>query len=149
MCGIAGIVRTDQGPVDRDVVAAMGESLRHRGPDDHGVHVANGVGLAHRRLSIIDLSAAGHQPMANEDGSVWIVFNGEIYNFQELRQALRPHHVLRSRTDTEVILHLYEDYGLRCIPMLRGMFAFAIWDAPARRLVLVRDRQEAALLPSR
>jgi asparagine synthase (glutamine-hydrolysing) len=140
MCGIAGIVRTDQGPVDRDVVAAMGESLRHRGPDDHGVHVANGVGLAHRRLSIIDLSAAGHQPMANEDGSVWIVFNGEIYNFQELRQALRPHHVLRSRTDTEVILHLYEDYGLRCIPMLRGMFAFAIWDAPARRLVLVRDR---------
>ena len=118
----------------------MGASLRHRGPDDAGVYIDGPVGLAHQRLSILDLSAAGHQPMCNEDGTVWIVFNGEIYNFQELRRSLESSHTLKSRTDTEVILHLYEDYGTQCISLLRGMFAFAIWDQRSRRLVLARDR---------
>jgi len=126
--------------VDERLVAAMGERLRHRGPDDHGLYVKGRVGLAHRRLSVLDLSAAGRQPMANGDGTVWIVYNGEIYNFQELRETLRPRHAFRSRTDTEVILHLYEDHGVRCVPMLGGMFAFAIWDERAQRLVLARDR---------
>lgn len=118
----------------------MSECLRHRGPDDHGVYVNGHVGLAHRRLSVLDLSPAGRQPMSNEDGKVWIIFNGEIYNFRELRNGLRSRHVFRSRTDAEVIVHLYEEYGLQCLSMLRGMFAFAIWDEPAQRLVLARDR---------
>jgi len=135
MCGIAGQVTADRRPVDQAVIAAMGERLRHRGPDDHGVYVNGHVGLAHRRLSIIDLSAAGHQPMSNADGTIWIVFNGEIYNFQELRDALRTRRTFRSRTDTEVILYLYEEYGVRCVSMLGGMFAFAIWDERSQRLV--------------
>ena len=93
MCGIAGQVTADRRPVDQAVIAAMGERLRHRGPDDHGVYVNGHVGLAHRRLSIIDLSAAGHQPMSNADGTIWIVFNGEIYNFQELRDEIGRAHV--------------------------------------------------------
>jgi asparagine synthase (glutamine-hydrolysing) len=140
MCGIAGHVSADGRPVRREHVAAMGSRLRHRGPDDRGTFMNGHVGLAHERLSILDVSAAGHQPMSNHDGTVWIVFNGEIYNFQELRQSLRPGHTFRSRTDTEVILHLYEDYGPQCVSMLRGMFAFAIWDARHQRLVLARDR---------
>ena len=140
MCGIAGQVTADRRPVDQAVIVAMGERLRHRGPDDHGVYVNGHVGLAHRRLSIIDLSAAGHQPMSNADGTIWIVFNGEIYNFQELREALQTRHAFRSRTDTEVILYLYEEYGVRCVSMLGGMFAFAIWDERSQRLVLARDR---------
>lgn len=118
----------------------MGASLRHRGPDDQGLYVKGHVGLAHQRLSILDLSRAGRQPMANETGSVRVVFNGEIYNYDELRANLRSPRTFRSRTDTEVLLYLYEDYGLACLPMLRGMFAFAIWDEPAQRLVLARDR---------
>ena len=140
MCGIAGLIHADHRPVDRERVAAMGARLQHRGPDDAGVYVKGAAGLAHQRLSILDLSPAGHQPMANEDGSIWIVFNGEIYNYQELRQSLGPSHSLRSRTDTEVILHLYEDHGADCVSLLRGMFAFAIWDECTRRLVLARDR---------
>jgi len=140
MCGIAGQVTMDGRPVSREVIAAMGDRLRHRGPDDHGLHIKGPVGLAHRRLSILDLSQAGRQPMSNPAGTVWITFNGEIYNYQELRQALRSPRTFRSETDTEVLLALYEDYGLACLSMLRGMFAFAIWDEPARRLVLVRDR---------
>lgn len=140
MCGIAGQVNAGQRPVDKQRIAAMGVSLRHRGPDDHGVYVNGHVGLAHQRLSILDLSSAGRQPMSNEDETVWIVFNGEIYNFEELRHTLQSRHVFRSRTDTEVIVHLYEEFGLKCLPMLRGMFAFAIWDAPAQRLILARDR---------
>jgi asparagine synthase (glutamine-hydrolysing) len=140
MCGIAGQVTADRRPVEADRIAAMGERLRHRGPDDHGVYVHGHVGLAHRRLSVLDLSAAGRQPMCNEDESVWIVFNGEIYNFGELRAQLASRHTFRSRTDTEVVLHLYEEYGLNCVSMLRGMFAFAIWDGRAQRLVLARDR---------
>jgi asparagine synthase (glutamine-hydrolysing) len=140
MCGIAGQVTADRRPVDERLITAMGARLRHRGPDDHGIYVKDHVGLAHRRLSILDLSPAGRQPMANEDGTVWLVFNGEIYNFKELREALQPRHSFRSSTDTEVIIHLYEDYGVQCLHMLRGMFAFAIWDERAQRLILARDR---------
>jgi asparagine synthase (glutamine-hydrolysing) len=140
MCGIAGQVNTDRRPVEARLITAMGDSLRHRGPDDHGVYVKGHVGLAHRRLSVLDLSPAGHQPMSNESGTTWIVFNGEIYNYRELRDELAPRRAFRSRTDTEVILGLYEEHGLRCVPMLGGMFAFAIWDERAQRLVLARDR---------
>jgi asparagine synthase (glutamine-hydrolysing) len=140
MCGIAGQITFDNSPVSRQRLKAMGACLRHRGPDDAGVYAHDGVGLAHQRLSIMDLSSAGHQPMSNEDGTVWIVFNGEIYNFEELRTRLCAQHAFRSRTDTEVIIHLYEEFGLDCITMLRGMFAFAIWDSRTRRLVLARDR---------
>ncbi len=141
MCGICGVVRFDGRPVGSAEVERVAEAMRHRGPDDGGVHVDGLVGLGHRRLSIIDLSPLGHQPMANEDRTVWIAFNGEIYNFQELRPGLEARgHVFRSRTDTEVILHLYEDEGPRCVERLRGMFAFAVWDARDRSLFLARDR---------
>lgn len=140
MCGIAGQINFDDVPVLRQRIAAMGVSLRHRGPDDAGVYVQGAIGLAHQRLSILDLSPAGHQPMSNEDETVWIVFNGEIYNFEELRGRLGAHHQFRSRTDTEVIVHLYEEYGPDCVAMLRGMFAIAIWDAREHRLILARDR---------
>ncbi len=142
MCGIAGKVYLNAArPVERDLVAAMGAALAHRGPDDAGIHCEGAVGLAHRRLSIIDLSPAGHQPMANEDGTLWIVFNGEIYNFMELRADLeRRGHRFRSRTDTETLLHLYEQHGPDCLGLLRGMFAFAVWDARRRELFLARDR---------
>ena len=140
MCGIAGQITFDNSPVSRPLIAEMGARLRHRGPDDSGIYVHGGVGLAHQRLSVMDLSPAGHQPMSNEDGTIWIVFNGEIYNFEDLRARLCDQHAFRSRTDTEVIIHLYEEFGLDCVAMLRGMFAFAIWDSRARRLVLARDR---------
>lgn len=140
MCGIAGRIQSDRRPVQRELLMAMSAQLRHRGPDDSGIYVKGHVGLAHQRLSILDLSAAGRQPMSNPQGSLWIVFNGEIYNFEELRECLRTSREFRTRTDTEVLLYLYEDYGLQCLHMLRGMFAFAIWDEPAQRLVLVRDR---------
>jgi asparagine synthase (glutamine-hydrolysing) len=140
MCGIAGQVTDKTNSIDRHRIAAMGACLRHRGPDDAGVYVQGSVGLAHQRLSILDLSTAGHQPMSNEDGTVWIVFNGEIYNFEELRTRLTDRHIFRSRTDTEVLVHLYEEFGPDCVTMLRGMFAFAIWDSRIRRLVLGRDR---------
>jgi asparagine synthase (glutamine-hydrolysing) len=140
MCGIAGQMTFDNSPVSLGRIAAMGARLQHRGPDDAGVYVQGGIGLAHQRLSILDLSAAGHQPMSNEDGTVWLVFNGEIYNFQELRSRLCERHVFRSKTDTEVIIHLYEEFGPDCVAMLRGMFAFAIWDSKAKRLVLAKDR---------
>jgi asparagine synthase (glutamine-hydrolysing) len=140
MCGIAGIVRWDGRPVLEDEIRAMCGAMVHRGPDDEGIHVAPGVGIGMRRLSIIDLGS-GHQPLANEDGSVWIVFNGEIYNYQELRGRLEDRgHVFRTATDTETIVHLYEDVGSRCVEYLRGMFAFAIWDARRRQLLLARDR---------
>lgn len=114
--------------------------LRHRGPDGEGAHLAGGVGLGHRRLSIIDL-VTGAQPLANEDGTVWITYNGEVYNFPGLReQLLARGHEFRTRSDTEVIVHLYEDHGPRCVEHLRGMFAFAIWDARAQQMLLARDR---------
>ncbi len=142
MCGIGGKLCFDPSrPVEREILERMNAIQVHRGPDDAGIYCQGPVGLAHRRLSIIDLSPAGHQPMTNEDGTVWIVFNGEIYNFQDLRPNLiQRSHRFRSRSDTEVILHLYEEHGPGCLQFLRGMFAFAIWDGPKRQLFLARDR---------
>lgn len=142
MCGIAGILHGDQRrPVDERRLEVMAATLRHRGPEDEGIHVDGNLGLAHRRLSIIDLSEQGRQPMSNEDGSVWLVFNGAIYNYLELRQRLiAKGHRFRSHTDTEVIVHLYEEEGEDCVHQLNGMFAFAIWDAQKRRLFAARDR---------
>lgn len=142
MCGIAGKLYLDGlRPVEASLIQKMTDVIAHRGPDGEGMHVSGPVGLGHRRLSIIDLSAAGAQPMCNEDATVWIVFNGEIYNFPELRATLvQRGHTFRSATDTEVIIHLYEEYGVDCLQHLRGMFAFAIWDARERTLFLARDR---------
>ena len=142
MCAIVGVIRS-RGGVDRALLDRMRDTMAHRGPDDAGSWTsADGtVGLGHRRLSIIDLSPAGHQPMTNEDGSIWLVFNGEIYNFPELRrELLRAGHQMRSNTDSEVILHAYEEWGTDAVRRLRGMFAFALWDGPRRRLLLARDR---------
>jgi len=141
MCGIAGIVSAEQlDPGDRDRVTRMRDVLAHRGPDDAGVFADKQAVLGHRRLSIVDL-AAGHQPLANEDDSVWVVFNGEIYNHQSVREVLEPAgHQYRTRSDTETILHAYEEWGDESVHRLRGMFAFAIWDSPRRRLLLARDR---------
>jgi len=127
--------------VDVRLIAHMRDTLAHRGPDDKGAYIGPGVGLGHRRLSIIDLRPEGRQPMANEDGSVRIVFNGEIYNFKEHREWLLSRgHRFKSRTDTEVIIHLYEEMGVECLKLLRGMFAFAIWDEGKRLLFIARDR---------
>jgi asparagine synthase (glutamine-hydrolysing) len=141
MCGIAGSFLFEPGArVDREALAAMTGVLAHRGPDADGFHVDGNVGLGHRRLSIIDLQT-GDQPLSNEDGTVWVVFNGEIYNFAEIREDLeRRGHVFRSHTDTEVIVHGYEEWGPAVVDRFRGMFAFAVWDAGARRLLLARDR---------
>lgn len=140
MCGIAGVLAFDGRPVERQSVADMIAMLHHRGPDATGVHVSGSAGLAHARLSIIDL-AGGGQPMPNEDGSVWITFNGEIFNFVELREELlRRGHRFATRSDTEVIIHLYEDEGENCVRYLNGQWAFAIWDARKRQLFLSRDR---------
>ena len=141
MCGIAGIVHRDgRRPVSFASVRDMCAALAHRGPDDEGIHVAGGVGLGMRRLSIIDL-AGGHQPIFNEDGSKVIVFNGEIYNYRELRRDLVARgHQFSTHSDTEAVLHLYEDEGARCVDRLRGMFAFAIWDSREHTLFLARDR---------
>lgn len=141
MCGIAGLLALDPGaPAPRDVVQAMCDVMVHRGPDDEGFHVDGPLSMGMRRLSIIDL-AGGHQPISNEDGSVTVVLNGEIYNFQELRTELEARgHAFKTHSDTEVIVHLYEEHGLGCASRLRGMFAFALWDARARRLVVARDR---------
>ncbi|MBN1672980.1 MAG: asparagine synthase (glutamine-hydrolyzing) [Kiritimatiellae bacterium] len=136
MCGICGFNWNDA-----RLVKAMADEMVHRGPDQHGVYCADGVSLGHRRLSIIDLSEQGRQPMSNEDGTVQLVFNGEIYNFQELRPALEAKgHQFVGRSDSEVILHGYEEYGVEVVHKLRGMFAFAVWDAPRKRLFLARDR---------
>jgi asparagine synthase (glutamine-hydrolysing) len=139
MCGIAGFVLLDQ-PAERALAQAMCDQIRHRGPDDEGVYVDRGCAIGMRRLSIIDLST-GHQPMSNEDGSVWIVFNGEIYQYQELRADLMGRgHRFRTASDTETLIHLYEEEGVEGLRRLRGMFAFAIWDARRNRLLLARDR---------
>ena len=141
MCGITAVYRKNGQPVDEALVATMRDSLRHRGPDDAGLYVDGNVGLGHRRLSIVDLSLAGHQPMCNEDGSVWLVFNGEIYNYVELARGLRARgHRFRSDTDSEVIIHLYEEEGEDCLRLLNGMFAFVIWDRRTGTLFAARDR---------
>lgn len=142
MCGIVGLfdLRGTR-PVDRDLLAAMNDVLHHRGPDDAGLHIAPGIGLGHRRLSIIDLSPLGHQPLFNEDGAVAVVFNGEIYNYLELFETLKARgHRFRSRCDTEVIVHAWEEWGEACVDHFQGMFAFAIWDETAQTLFLARDR---------
>lgn len=142
MCGIVGIWHRDGGrPIDRSVLHAMNESQVHRGPDDGGLFVGEGVGLGHRRLAIRDLSPAGHQPLFNEDGTVAVVYNGEIYNFEELHDELvAAGHVFRSRCDTEAIVHAWEEWGEACVERFRGMFAFGLWDANRRVLFLARDR---------
>ena len=141
MCGIAGLVFADRHhPIDEQLLSRMTGVMRHRGPDADGFHVGAGVGLGHRRLSIIDL-ATGDQPIYNESRSVVIVFNGEIYNFPELAHELQARgHTFATRSDTETIVHAYEEFGLECVTRLRGMFAFALWDEGNRRLVLARDR---------
>lgn len=144
MCGIAGIFQFSNEPRDEGPnLLRMRDALTHRGPDDAGHYVSPDwrVLFGHRRLSIVDLSPAGHQPMANEDGRVWITFNGEIYNHEALRPELeRRGHQFRSRSDTEAIIHLYEERGVECLPYLDGMYAFGIWDENKRRLLLARDR---------
>src|SRR5688572_31379288 len=140
MCGIAGIVRWDGSPVAEHDIRAMCSAIVHRGPDDEGVYLGEGVALGQRRLSIIDLEG-GHQPLSNEDGTVWIVFNGEIYNYRDLRPNLEARgHRFATNSDTEVMVHLYEEYGPEFVQHLRGMFAIAIWDKRNETLVLVRDR---------
>ncbi len=152
MCGICGLIDFSGRPVQEAAIYKMCQTMIHRGPDDEGVYINHqspvtshqskpSVGLGHRRLSIIDLSPAGHQPMSNEDGNVWIVLNGEIYNYMELSKDLKDKgHKFNSNTDTEVVIHLYEEYGEECVKILRGMFAFAIWDEKRQTLMLARDR---------
>jgi asparagine synthase (glutamine-hydrolysing) len=141
MCGICGIFHSEPDQsVNRDALASMNQQIVHRGPDDDGFFVEKNVGLAMRRLSIIDVQT-GHQPICNEDESVWIVFNGEIYNHRDLRNDLQARgHRYRTRSDTETIVHLYEEYGKDCVHHLRGMFSFAIWDRSRRCLFIARDR---------
>ena len=140
MCGIAGILSLDRQPVDPDDLQRMCDAIIHRGPDDEGYYFEPGVGLGMRRLSIIGLDT-GHQPIHNEDGTIQVVFNGEIYNYKELRQdLLQRGHSFYTETDTETIVHLYEEYGPGVVEKLRGMFAFAIWDGRKRQLLLARDR---------
>jgi len=141
MCGIIGVCNRDGEAVSANLLKRMTDIIAHRGPDSEGHYTDGPVGLGHRRLSIIDLSPLGHQPMANENGEVIIVFNGEIYNFQKLRVELeaRGHH-FHSQTDTEAIIHAYEEWGDDCVRRFNGMFAFAIWDRPKQRLFMARDR---------
>ncbi|HEX5387286.1 MAG TPA: asparagine synthase (glutamine-hydrolyzing) [Gemmatimonadales bacterium] len=141
MCGLCGVAYADPGmPADAGTIRRMTGMLSHRGPDGQGYFLEDGIGLGFRRLSIIDLEG-GDQPMSNEDGSITVVCNGEIYNYRELRRSLESAgHRFRSRSDVEVIVHLYEDHGVGCLDRLRGMFAFALWDSRRRRLMLARDR---------
>ena len=140
MCGIAGVLRTDGQFVEKGVIRTMTARLRHRGPDDEGIYVHENIGLGHRRLAIIDVDG-GHQPLANEDGTVHVVFNGEIYNYRDLHDRLTGlGHSFRTSSDTEVLVHAWEQWGIECVDHLRGMFAFAIWDEKKRELFLARDR---------
>jgi asparagine synthase (glutamine-hydrolysing) len=141
MCGFCGVLNFDgQAPVSREDLAAMTATLQHRGPDDLGFFWSIPVGLGHRRLSIIDLES-GHQPLSNEDGSIWIVYNGELYNYQAIRANLeKAGHRFATLSDTEVIVHAYEEYGTDCLKLMNGMFAFALWDSNRQRLLLARDR---------
>ncbi len=141
MCGIAGIFNLNGEPVSQVILRRMTDSIAHRGPDGEGFYIDSFVGLGHRRLAIIDLSPAGHQPMATGDGNYILTYNGEVYNFQELRIELESlGHKFRSRTDTEVVLHAYAQWGPECLRRFNGMFAFAIWDRTKQELFLARDR---------
>jgi asparagine synthase (glutamine-hydrolysing) len=141
MCGICGIFEFDeQREISRELVHRMTQTIVHRGPDDEGIFVGAGIGLGFRRLSIIDV-AGGHQPLANEDGRVWVMLNGEIYNYVELHDDLiKRGHRFSTHSDTETIVHLYEEYGEQCFARLRGMFAIALWDSREHKLLLARDR---------
>src|SRR6266404_896039 len=141
MCGICGIFNFDRlEKFPEEIVHRMNETIVHRGPDDEGIYCGEGVGFGFRRLSIIDL-AGGHQPISNEDGRLWVMLNGEIYNYPELRRELESRgHRFATRSDTETIVHLYEEYGEDCFRRLRGMFAIALWDSQERKLLLARDR---------
>ena len=140
MCGICGAIDlSDMTLIPPYAIEAMAKAIAHRGPDGDGFYMAGAVALGMRRLSIIDL-AGGNQPIANEDGSIQLVFNGEIYNYVELQQQLREHgHQLTTHSDTETVVHLYEDFGVDLFAHLRGMYAFALWDANAHRLILAID----------
>ena len=143
MCGITGLYNFKNGKrVQEGELVKMRDSLRHRGPDSEGAFISRDgkVGLGHRRLAVIDLSPAGAQPMANEDGAIQIVFNGEIYNFKPIREELlRKGHIFRSKTDTEAIIHSYEEYGPECVKRFNGMFAFALWDEKKQIIFAARD----------
>jgi asparagine synthase (glutamine-hydrolysing) len=141
MCGICGTINIEQGAlVSRSLLSSMCATLRHRGPDDEGIFIRNNVGLGTRRLSIIDIDG-GHQPLSNEDGSVWVAHNGEIYNFPDLRKELVSlGHTFKTRTDTETIVHSYEEWGEQSFQKFRGMFAFSLWDDVKKKLLVVRDR---------
>ena len=142
MCGICGqfAFAPDAPPVTRDSIEAMMGSMEYRGPDEADLYLSGQVGLGHRRLKIIDLTT-GQQPLSNQDGTVWIIFNGEVYNYVELRKQLVSNgHRFKSKSDTEVIVHMYEEYGEKCVPMLDGMFSFAIWDGRNNTLLIARDR---------
>src|SRR5262245_36791515 len=141
MCGIAGVLHRDDAPCAPVRIQAMTDAIAHRGPDGEGQYIDGPIGLGHRRLAIIDLSPLGHQPMGNETGDVLITYNGEIYNHQKLRVELESRgHCFHSRTDTEAVIHAYEEWGEDCVTRFNGIFAFAIWDKPRRRLFLARDR---------
>ena len=141
MCGIAGQYCFSGGEPDGQLLAAMSSRLSHRGPDGEGTRICGSTGLVHRRLAIIDLSEDGLQPMTNEDGTLWLVFNGEIYNFIDLREILeKKGHRFASHSDTEVILHAYEEWGVGCVNEFNGMWAFALWDDKQQRLFCARDR---------
>lgn len=141
MCGICGVFETgSESIVERSRLKAMADAMTHRGPDEEGFYSGPGIGLGHRRLAIIDVKG-GQQPLSNENGTVWIAFNGEVYNFEELNKRYLSHgHTFRTRCDTETIVHLYEELGEACFAELRGMFAIAIWDSRRKRLILARDR---------
>ena len=140
MCGFAAWFDPQGGSPDPEALAAAASTLAHRGPDDAAFHVEPGLGFAFRRLSIVDV-AGGAQPLSNEDGTIWIAYNGEIYNHESLRGQLEAKgHRYRTRSDTESIVHAYEEWGDECVERLRGMFAFALWDRRRRRLLLARDR---------
>src|SRR5208337_1234833 len=142
MCGICGIYDKNRSEISAEQVIKMRDVMINRGPDDAGLYTAAHIGLGHRRLSIIDISHAGHQPMTNENGTVWTAFNGEIYNFLELRpELIRKGHVFNSLTDTEVLIHGYEEWGIDgLLRRINGMYAFAIWNSEAEELILARDR---------
>ena len=144
MCGLTGIYSTnDKVKVEEKTLVSMRDTLVHRGPDDQGLYISpeRKIGFGFRRLAIIDLTSAGNQPMSNEDGSVWLVFNGEIYNYTEIKNALiKRGHSFKSKTDSEVLLHLYEEKQEKCLEDLNGMFAFAIWDSKRQTLFAARDR---------
>ena len=141
MCGIAGILNFNREPVAHNQIKAMTDILIHRGPDGEGQYIDQNVGLGHRRLAIIDLSLAGHQPMQTRNGRFIITYNGEVYNFKELRMQLEVlGYQFHSNTDTEVVLYAYAEWGHKSLNKLNGMFAFAIWDTKNKRLFLARDR---------